>query len=197
MGSYAIIPSNATGGSFTPANYTISYANGALTVTPAPLTVTANNATRSYDGTAYSGGNGIAYSGFVNGESASALGGTLAYGGTSQGAVNVGNYSIVPSGLASANYAIAYVNGSLAIQAAMLPPHSGIISPEIGKTTPDMGDARTLLAMLLGQRTPSATELAAADVSPLGLDGKPQGDGKLDFADLISLMRRINGALIW
>jgi filamentous hemagglutinin family protein len=36
---YAITPSEATGGTFTPSNCTISYANGALTVTPAPLAV--------------------------------------------------------------------------------------------------------------------------------------------------------------
>lgn len=34
---YAIVPSNATGGSFTPSNYSISYVNGALTVTPGPV----------------------------------------------------------------------------------------------------------------------------------------------------------------
>ena len=34
---YAITPSEATGGTFTPSNYTISYANGALTVNPAPV----------------------------------------------------------------------------------------------------------------------------------------------------------------
>jgi hypothetical protein len=32
---YAIVPSNATGGTFTPSNYSISYVNGALVVTPA------------------------------------------------------------------------------------------------------------------------------------------------------------------
>jgi hypothetical protein len=34
---YAIVPSNAIGGTFTPSNYNISYVNGALTVTPAPV----------------------------------------------------------------------------------------------------------------------------------------------------------------
>jgi filamentous hemagglutinin family protein len=34
---YAIVASDATGGTFTPANYTISYVNGALTVTPAAV----------------------------------------------------------------------------------------------------------------------------------------------------------------
>jgi hypothetical protein len=34
---YAIVPSNAAGGTFTPSNYSISYVNGALTVTPVPV----------------------------------------------------------------------------------------------------------------------------------------------------------------
>jgi len=34
---YAIVPSAATGGTFTPGNYSISYVNGVLAVTPAPV----------------------------------------------------------------------------------------------------------------------------------------------------------------
>src|SRR5208283_2990513 len=45
---YAIIPSNATGGTFNAGNYTIGYVNGALTVTPAALTITANNQNKTY-----------------------------------------------------------------------------------------------------------------------------------------------------
>ena len=45
---FAITPSNPVGGTFTPSNYTISYVNGALTVTPAPLTVTASNTSKTY-----------------------------------------------------------------------------------------------------------------------------------------------------
>src|SRR6185503_6995628 len=43
-GPYTITPSNAlANGAFLPSNYTITYVNGVLTVTPAPLTVTASN----------------------------------------------------------------------------------------------------------------------------------------------------------
>lgn len=112
---YAIIPSAATGGSFSAANYTLSYVNGALTVHPAALSVTANAASKIYDGIAYRGGNGVVYSGFVNGESNAALGGTLAYGGTSQGAINAGSYAITPGGLTSGNYTITYRDGVLTV----------------------------------------------------------------------------------
>jgi hypothetical protein len=45
------------------------------------------------------------YSGFVNGQNPSVLSGTITYGGSSQGAVNVGTYTIIPSGQTSSNYA--------------------------------------------------------------------------------------------
>ncbi|GAB1394402.1 GLUG motif-containing protein [Rhodocyclaceae bacterium] len=116
-GSYAIAPSIAlTQQDYQ--NWHVSYVNGALTIDPAALSVTANAASKTYDGLAYSGGNGVAYSGFVNGETSAVLGGTLAYGGTSQGAIDLGSYAIAPSGLTSGNYAISFVDGTLTIAAA-------------------------------------------------------------------------------
>ena len=102
-------------------NYTLpTSASGAASITPALLLVTANNANKTYDGAAYSGGNGVTYSGFVNGEGTSVLGGTLAYGGNSQGAINAGFYTITPSGLSSSNYTINYDNGVLTVSPATL-----------------------------------------------------------------------------
>src|SRR5258706_14834584 len=100
-GSYTIIPSGLSSG-----NYTISYVNGTLTVNPAALTVTANNASKVYDGLAFSGGNGVSLLGFVNGETASVVSGTLSYGGSSQGAINVGRYTMMPGGFGRGNYMI-------------------------------------------------------------------------------------------
>ena len=49
-------------------NYTFAFnSTGLLTVNPAGLTITANNATQTYNNVPYSGGNGVTYSGFVNG----------------------------------------------------------------------------------------------------------------------------------
>jgi len=100
------------------ANY--SLANTAATIsadiTAAPLTVTANNDSKSYNGTAYFGGNGVTFAGFAIGETSAVLGGTLTYGGTSQGAINAGTYSIDPRGLlTSGNYALSFVSGALTI----------------------------------------------------------------------------------
>ena len=44
VGSYSIVPAAASGTDLT--NYTITYANGTLTINPAALTITANNRAR-------------------------------------------------------------------------------------------------------------------------------------------------------
>ncbi|UOO89064.1 YDG domain-containing protein [Vitreoscilla massiliensis] len=91
-----------------------------LTINKAALTVTANNANKVYDATAYAGGNGVSYSGFVGGETASVLGGAVTYSGTSQGAKNAGTYVIDAGGLSSGNYDITYQKGDLTIGKANL-----------------------------------------------------------------------------
>ena len=99
-------------------NYTLGGENLTAAITPKALTVTANNDSKLCGGHAYSGGNGVTYNGFINGETASVLGGAVKYGGTSQGAFVTGAYTITPGGLASGNYAINYANGALAITPA-------------------------------------------------------------------------------
>jgi hypothetical protein len=111
---------------------------GLLTVNPTGLAVTANNATQTYNGSPYSGGNGVTYSGFVNGEGASVLSGTVIYGGTSQGAVNVGTYSIIPSNLISSNYLINYVGGTLTINKAPITVTANSQTKFIGSPDPPL-----------------------------------------------------------
>ena len=96
-------------------NYNNVSLSVSVPVSQANLSITANGYSKTYNGTGYTGGNGVSYSGFVNSEDASVLGGTLSYGGTSQGATNAGTYSIVPSGLTSANYNITFQNGTLTV----------------------------------------------------------------------------------
>ena len=114
-GTYAIIPSGLTS-----SNYDITFASGTLTVNKAALTVTAAADSKTYNGLAYSGGNGVTYAGFVNAETVAVLAGTLTYTGTSQGAVNAGSYVIAPGGLSSDNYAFTYVSGALTVNKAAL-----------------------------------------------------------------------------
>jgi hypothetical protein len=102
-------------------NYTFNpSATTIASITAAPLTIAANSANKPYDGSAYYGGNGVTFAGFVAGETPSVLGGSLTYGGSSQGAINVGTYTIIPGGLRSSNYAITFVDSTLTIAPAPL-----------------------------------------------------------------------------
>ncbi|MGV6872620.1 MBG domain-containing protein [Pseudochelatococcus sp. B33] len=114
-GSYTLTASGLTS-----ANYDITYVSGALTIGKAPLTVTANDAAKTYDAAPWSGGSGVTYAGFAGGETAAALGGALVWGGSAQGATDAGSYTLTASGLTSANYDIAYVDGALTIGKALL-----------------------------------------------------------------------------
>lgn len=80
-----------------------------------PLTVTANNLTKSYDGATYVGSAGVTYSSTPN---MSNLFGTLSY----TGGTNAGSYTITPSGLYSNQhgYAISFASGTLTINPAIL-----------------------------------------------------------------------------
>ena len=84
------------------------------------LTVTVNDAGKTYDGLAYSGGNGVTYS--VTPDS-NLYSGTLNYSGSAQGAVNAGNYAITAGGLSSTSqqgYLFTYVGGTLTVGRADL-----------------------------------------------------------------------------
>jgi hypothetical protein len=114
-GTYTITPTGGTLGAtnydFPPANFV----NGTLTINKANLTVTANSFTKQYSDPmpAFT----VQYAGFVNQETPSVLGGTLAF--TTNPVANQfsgpGTYAIIPSGLTSGNYTIKYYNGTLTV----------------------------------------------------------------------------------
>ncbi|WP_161988346.1 MBG domain-containing protein, partial [Elioraea sp. Yellowstone] len=122
---YAITPSGLTSG-----NYAITFVPGTLTVTPAPLTVTANDATRpeGQPNPPFS----ATYAGFVLGEGLGVLGGTLTFATPATPASPPGTYPIAPSGLTSGNYAIIFVNGLLTITPVVQPP---VVPPAVTPQT--------------------------------------------------------------
>ena len=80
------------------------------------LNITATNASKTYDGVAYSGGNGASTTGWVNGDTSASLSGTLSYGGAAQGSRNAGNFALSTSGLSSKlGYTVNYIDGTLAV----------------------------------------------------------------------------------
>ena len=104
VGEYAITASGATN-----PNYDINYVTGTETITPAPLTITADDKSRVYgeDSPAYS----ASYDGFVNGDDEGDVDGLEITGGAPAGA-DVGDYPIQVSGATSPNYDIDLVAGT-------------------------------------------------------------------------------------
>ncbi|MDB5778063.1 MAG: filamentous hemagglutinin N-terminal protein, partial [Polaromonas sp.] len=125
---YPIVPSAPTG-TFTPSDYTIKYVNGAMTVTPAPLTVTANDATKAHGQTAVLPLSAFTSVGLKNGETISSV--TQTSPGTAASA-GEGPYAITPTDAAGGtftpgNYAITYTDGTLMVT-PVTPP---VVTPPV------------------------------------------------------------------
>nr|MBA2480080.1 IPT/TIG domain-containing protein [Planctomycetota bacterium] len=106
---------------FTPtdgADYNPVTTTVALTVNPAPLTITTVNVSKIY-GAALPGFT-VTYATFVTGDSSVSLAGTLVFTTTATATSPVGAYTVTPSGVSSGNYAITFVNGTLTISKAPL-----------------------------------------------------------------------------
>jgi hypothetical protein len=70
---------------------------------------------------------------------------------------------------------------------------TGILNPASGKTSPDIGDALAVLQMALNVTPSTPAAVARADIAPLGSDGRPSGDGRLDVYDVIGILRMMLG----
>jgi filamentous hemagglutinin family protein len=99
-------------------NYSLSQPTGlTANITPAPLVVTANDDAKFVTQNDAAGFKGVSYSGFVAGQGASDLTGSLVITRSNSSQNNAGPYAgvLVPSGLTSTNYSISYVNGDYTI----------------------------------------------------------------------------------
>ncbi len=109
-GGYPVTPSGLTA-----ANYALSFAAGTLTVNPAPLTITAQDASRAYG--AANPAFTVTYSGFVLGQTSSVLGGALGCGTTAVIGSPAGTYPITCAGQSATNYVLTYQPGTLTVTA--------------------------------------------------------------------------------
>ena len=165
VGSYPVTPNDLSS-----ANYVITYAPGTLTVTPAPLTITAVGVIKTY---------GLAvptltadYSGFVNGDTAAGLATPVNLATAVTAATHFGVYPINASGATSADYAITFVDGAIAVTPNILTvtPVNQIISfglkvPTIAATYSGFlnGDTPASLA------SPVSLSTTATAGSPVGV----------------------------
>ena len=114
VGVYAITVSGAVD-----PNYTIQYQAGTLTITPAPLTITANDQTVPFGGPLPV----LTYSvrGLVNGDTSANFTQPPTLSTTATASSPAGSYVITPAGLVDGDYAVTYVAGTLRIDPASLP----------------------------------------------------------------------------
>ena len=137
-------------------NYDVTLTPGTLTVTPAPLLITADSISKQYSDpipplTA-------SFRGFVLGETPAVLGGTLSLQTAATPLSAPGTYPISIGGLSSPNYAIGYAGGTLTVTAedarvALTSPLSQTVS----------GSGRVTLTATV--KDISATDDAAGDTA--------------------------------
>ncbi len=105
---YAITASGAVD-----TDYTITYVAGTLTVTTAPLTITATNQTKVY--AAALPALTVSYTGFVNGDTSASLTTLPSLTTTATASSPVGTYPITASGAVDTDYTISYVAGTVTV----------------------------------------------------------------------------------
>jgi len=120
VGKYAIAQGTLNAGG----NYAITYVGDSLVVTPAPLSITADNAIKDFD--AADPTFTAKFSGLVNGETDAVVKGLVF---TRAPGTEAGDYAIVPSGATAANYAISYVNGKLTVKEQVVGIASNVRRP--------------------------------------------------------------------
>jgi prolyl-tRNA editing enzyme YbaK/EbsC (Cys-tRNA(Pro) deacylase) len=118
VGAYLLTPSSATGGTFNPANYTIGYNNGTLTINALPVNLAGS---RTYDATTnvtaalLSVANGV---GSDDVTVASGAGGLASKNAGSRALTSIGTLAL--GGARATNYTIIGATGSVTISQALL-----------------------------------------------------------------------------
>jgi hypothetical protein len=173
-GPYTIIPGSASGGSFSASNYTINYVNGALTVSPANLTVTASNAMKVYgqSGTLL---NAFSTTSLLNNETVGSVTETSS-GTAATASVLGGPYAVIPSNAVggtfnASNYNILYMNGALTVTPANLVIIVANTTKYYGETP--ILTAFTVNGLLNGETIGAFTETSPGTAQSASVAGSP------------------------
>ena len=167
-GSYPIL---AAGG--VDPNYNIVYAQGTLTINPAPLTLTANNATNTYGQTAALSGTAFTSVGLLNGDTIAGV--TMSSAGAASTA-GVGAYPIVPSaasGPRAGNYSITYSNGTMTVIPAALTLTADNENKYYGRTLNFAGTEFTAIGLQNGDTVGSVTLISGGAAASATVAGSP------------------------
>ncbi len=154
--TYPITPSAAVGTGL--ANYTITYVDGPMTVTPKPLTITANSRSKAYGTTVTFAGNEFVATGLVNGDAVTSV--SLTSEGAPAATSANTTHPIVPSaavGTGLANYSITYTNGTLTVTPRVLTVTANNLSKVYGTTATFAGTEFTVAGLYAGDSVSSVS----------------------------------------
>ncbi len=171
VADYPIVASAALGSGL--GNYTISYVNGGLSVTPAALTITASDQSKTYGQALSLGTTAFTAGGLVNGDKVSGV--TLASTGAAATA-GVADYPIVASaalGSGLGNYTISYVNGGLSVTPAALTITASDQSKTYGQALSLGTTAFTAGGLVNGDKVSGVTLASAGAVATAGVADYP------------------------
>ncbi len=168
-------PYSITASGAADSNYTIGYVPGTLTVTPAPLTITANNQTMTYGGPLPPLTAG--YAGFVNGDTAASLGTppTLFTTATPDSNVSGSPYVIAASGAVDPDYSIGYMPGTMTVT-------QEILTFTTSQSLPSLQDPSSNVAVVID----SGADLTVASVVTLDPSGSVSVSGALTAPGIAS-----------
>jgi len=163
VGTYPIIPSPSDNGTGALANYIVTLNNGSLTVSPAPLTVTAANATRAF------GAPNPAFTGTIvgikNGDNI-----TATYSTPATASSPAGTYPIIPALVDPTaklgNYTVTINNGTLTVTTAILTVTANNASRFYGDPNPVF--TGTITGIQNGDNITATYSSVADPTSPVG-----------------------------
>ena len=165
VGTYPIV---ITKGTVT--NYNVTYVNGTLTVTKAPLTITAKDYTikqgealPTFEAT---------YEGFKNDETEAVLTKQPTITTTATSASGPGDYYITVSGAEAQNYEISYVGGKLTIELGYIPGDAN------GDGLVNVTDIVATVNYIM-EKPSEGFNKAAADLN---------GDGEINVTDIVKMV---------
>ena len=147
----------------------VSVAPEYAAITPAPLTITANNDSGTYGVPPPPGLNGVSYTGFVDGQTSSVLTTLPTVTTTATSTSPVGSYPITGTGAVDSNYAISYEPGTYTVTPAALTVTATSESKTYGQTA---SLAYTENGLVNSDTITSVTETSAgaASTAPVGSD---------------------------
>ena len=163
VGTYPIIPAPTDNGTGALANYVITLNNGSLTVSPAPLSVTANNATRAF------GAPNPVFTGTIvgikNGDNI-----TATYSTPATATSPAGTYPIIPALVDPTgklgNYTVTINNGTLTVTTAILTVTANNASRFYGDPNPVF--TGTITGIQNGDNITATFSSVADPTSPVG-----------------------------